>query len=274
MEHPRPLSLTPRAWLTYRIPRKVQYHPQKPISKHAHRPRKGRQSQPWNRTIRGSSGDFMPFPPGFALKQPVKPLKPAFHKPIGLFGGTFDPPHCGHLFAALLAKRRLGLERVILIPCGRPPHKPKGGISPAIDRLAMTKLAVKNQPGLEVSPIEVRRRGTSYTIITVQAMRKRFPRRDIFFIVGADTARDLSTWKRNQELMSLVRFAVIARPGCRMPALPGSSGNFVLLRTRGIPLASKQLRRKLASGKFPPGSIPTSVARYIRMRGLYIKRKV
>jgi len=205
------------------------------------------------------------------VKQSVKPGHQSRLRPIGLFGGTFDPPHRGHLFAASLARRRLGLERVIFIPSGRPPHKPAGGISPARDRLAMTRLAARARPGLEVSPMEIRRRGTSYSIFSVRAMRRRFPGRELFFIVGADTARDLPTWKCYRELLRLARFAVIARPGCRMHALPGYRGRFVLLPTRGIPLASHRLRRALEGGRIPSGSIPTAVARYIRARGLYSK---
>jgi nicotinate-nucleotide adenylyltransferase len=133
----------------------------------------------------------------------------------------------------------------------------------------MTRLAVRNRRGLEVSPVETARRGTSYTIFTVRAMRRRFPDREIFFIVGADTARDLPTWKCHRELLRLVRFAVIARPGTPMNALPGYRDRFVLLRTRGIPLASNRLRQTLAKGRIPAGSIPGKVARYIRAHGLY-----
>ena len=170
--------------------------------------------------------------------------------------------------------RLLGLEKVIFIPSGHPPHKPKGGISPAQKRLAMTRLAIRNQPGLEVSQMEIRRRGTSYTIFTARAMHKQFRGRELFFIVGADTARDLPTWKSYRELMRLVRFAVIARPGCAMKATPGYRDRFVLLRSKGIPLASHQLRRALAEGRIPSGSIPAAVARYIRAHSLYLKRKV
>ena len=216
----------------------------------------------------------MRFPSGIPVKQAVRSALVRPPRPIGLFGGTFDPPHRGHLFAASLAMRRLGLERVILIPSGHPPHKPRGGISHSRDRLAMTRLAIRNQEGLEVSPVETRRRGTSYTIFTARAMRKRFPGREMYFIVGADTARDLPTWKRYRELFRLVRFAVIARPGCRMDSIPEFRDRFVLLHTRGIPLASKQLRNALAGGRIPSGSIPTAVARYIRAHSLYLKRKV
>ena len=138
----------------------------------------------------------------------------------------------------------------------------------------MTRLAVRKLAGFKVSPMEIRRPGTSYSIFTIRTMRKRYPNREIFFIVGADTARDLPTWKCHRELMRLVRFAVIARPGCRMHTPPGFRDRFVLLHTSGIPLASNELRRSLANGQIPSGSIPTAVARYITARGLYIKRKV
>lgn len=208
------------------------------------------------------------------MKQAGKSPRSGPPRPIGLFGGTFDPPHRGHIFAATLAMRRLGLEKVVFIPSGHPPHKPEGGISPANMRLAMTRLAIRNHPGLEASPVEIRRRGTSYTIYTARAMSRRFPGRELYFIVGADTARDLTTWKSWRELMRLVRFAVIARPGCRMKAVPGFRGRFELLNAGGIPLASNRLRKALAGGRIPSGSIPTAVARYIRAHGLYLKRKV
>lgn len=207
------------------------------------------------------------------MKRADKPSPTPPRRPIGLFGGTFDPPHLGHLFAALVAMHRLGLEKVIFIPSGRPPHKPTWAVSPPADRLAMTKLAIGGQKGLVLSPIETRRRGISYTIDTVRAMRRRFPGREMFFIVGADTARDLPTWKSHRKLLGLVRFAVIARPGCRLRAIPGFLDSFILLPTRGISLASNRLRRVLAGGHIPPGSISKKVADYIRARGLY-KRKV
>jgi len=170
-----------------------------------------------------------------------------------------------------MAMRKLGLKQVVLIPSGRPPHKPAGVVSPARDRLLMTRLAFRGMRNVEVSQIEIKRGGISYTIDTVKAMRRRFPGRELFFIVGADTARHIPTWKRYRELLRLVKFAVMARPGCRLRAIRGYEGRFVLCRARGLPLSSNSLRRTLARGIIPARSIPQSVARHIRARGLYRK---
>src|SRR6185503_8646514 len=100
--------------------------------------------------------------------------------PLGLFGGTFNPPHAGHLSAALAARRAFGLARVVFIPAGRPAHKPADALAPARDRLRMVRLLIAGHPGLAVTDLELRRAGPSYTIDTVRALRRRFPRRPLF----------------------------------------------------------------------------------------------
>jgi nicotinate-nucleotide adenylyltransferase len=188
--------------------------------------------------------------------------------PLGLFGGTFDPPHQGHLFAASFALKRLGLGKVLFIPSGRPPHKPPGEVAPARERLRMVSLALKPFPRFAVSRAETGRRGVSFTVDTVRLLRRRHPGRELFFIIGADTARQLSTWKEHRKLLRLVRFAVIARPGVPLRGLP-PGGRFTLLRTRGLPFSSHGIRTRIARGGRAVPGLPPAVARYIRARGLY-----
>lgn len=132
---------------------------------------------------------------------------------IGLFGGTFDPIHFGHLRAALEVKEGFGLDRVFLIPAAIPPHKTREGVAPAADRLHLIELAIAGEPGLTASDVEIRREGPSYTIDTVRHFHREVPDgSEIFLIVGRDAFLEIDTWKSYRELLSLVTVIVISRP--------------------------------------------------------------
>ncbi len=137
---------------------------------------------------------------------------------IGLFGGTFDPVHFGHLRAALEVKEGFGLARVFLIPAAAPPHKAREGVAPAGDRLRMVELAVDGEPGLMPSDVEIRREGPSYTIDTVTHFQREFAGvAEVFLIVGLDAFLEIDTWKSFRELLALVPVIVISRPDAAGP---------------------------------------------------------
>jgi nicotinate-nucleotide adenylyltransferase len=190
---------------------------------------------------------------------------------LGVFGGTFDPPHLGHLALAEWAREQLGLSRVLFVPAGQPPHKRGRRVTPARHRLAMTRLAVRGHPAFAVSAIEARRRGPSFTVETLRALRRRFPRAELWLLVGADSLNELHTWRAPQEIVALSRLAVAARPGARRA--PASAGRrpprAVRLENPGIAVSSSALRSRSAAGASLRYLVPDAVAAYIRRHRLY-----
>jgi len=193
-------------------------------------------------------------------------------KQVGLYGGTFNPIHKGHVAVAHAAKAALGLDQVLLVPSAQPPHKPGREVAAAKDRLAMTRLAVMNEPGLEVSDIEHRRDGPSYTIDTVKAFKAEHPDTELFFIIGSDSVPYLHKWKNIDELKDLVTFAVASRGERDFEAdLAANVAGAKLVR---IPLdnpsdiSSTRVRELAASGQ-GLDDLPEPVADFIREKGLY-----
>ena len=132
--------------------------------------------------------------------------------PLVLFGGTFDPVHYGHLHVAADVRTALHVESVALVPSGDPPHRPAPGAS-AADRLAMLELALPEFPGVRIDAIEIERGGPSFTVDTLQALRRDWPARPLAWVVGVDAFLTLPAWHRWQELLALAHLVVIARPG-------------------------------------------------------------
>ncbi len=130
---------------------------------------------------------------------------------IAIFGGTFDPVHIAHLRAALEAVEEIGLDKVLFMPCAQPPH-PKHVMASAADRLRMLELSVADNPRFGVSDLEARLGGTSYTVRTLEEMRRRHPEASIFFLIGADAFFHLHTWHEHQRLFDHADFVVMARP--------------------------------------------------------------
>jgi len=200
---------------------------------------------------------------------------------VGVFGGSFDPIHVGHIAAAEDAAQALGLDKVILVPVGTPPHKERGPFASGEDRLAMAREAVRDRLRLEVSDIEVRRPGKSYTIDTIRELADRLgPGCELWLLVGTDAAREIDSWREAEALLSLARPAVLERPGeppldwrsfeGRLPAeaVARLRGGVVRL-PHGMRLSSTEVRARLASGGSARGLLPPAVERYIRERGLY-----
>jgi len=193
---------------------------------------------------------------------------------IGLLGGTFDPPHAGHLAAAVACRDALSLDRLLLVVANHPWQKaPRRRISPAEDRLAMVQAAVQGVPGLEASRMEIDRGGPSYTIDTVGALHREAadagrPLPEVYLIVGADLVGSLPTWERVDQLRPLVTLVVVSRP--RSPGPPDPVGwQVVHLDGGGVDVSSSEVRALLADGAAVDGLVPDAVIRCIRRRGMY-----
>ncbi len=194
---------------------------------------------------------------------PKRPLR------IGILGGTFNPVHNGHIKLARRVKSALKLNRVYLIPVYMPPHKKAEPGASAADRLAMVKSAVKGNRGFYVSSFEVRSKGVSYSVRTLEAFRKRFGRKAvIFFIIGSDSLEGLRSWKEIDRVKEMATFAVIRRPGYSTKKLPCGS---ILISMPPTELSSSVIRKRIRIGASYAGMVPIGVRAYIERKGLYKK---
>lgn len=189
-------------------------------------------------------------------------------KQIGIMGGTFDPIHCGHLLAAEQAREQMGLDEVWFMPARIPPHKTRAGITPAEHRLRMVELAVADHPAFRVTDVELRREGPSYTYDTMRQLVSAYPDCRFSFIVGADMVELLPKWYRFAELIRLVRFIGLARPGTRLDRRAHEAYvSFVEMPAWDI--SSSLIRQKAAAGRSIRYLVPPAVERYIKEHGLY-----
>jgi nicotinate-nucleotide adenylyltransferase len=198
-------------------------------------------------------------------------------KRIGILGGTFNPIHLGHLLIAQDALEQLRLDCVKFIPTAMPPHKQYEGNVPAAKRLAMVRLAVRGNPRFEVDDLEIRRGGTSYTVDTLMELRRRNPRARWFFIIGADSLRELHRWREVRSLVRLCSFVTLARPGFDSrpvldPALDAATRRRLrqhALRGHACQIASRDIRARVARGRSIRYLVPDAVFRYIGLHKLY-----
>lgn len=188
---------------------------------------------------------------------------------IGLFGGSFDPVHCGHLLVAQAALEELGLTRLVFIPAAQSPLKAAPAQAPTAERLRLLRLALAGWTRCEVDEQEIRRGGVSFTIDTVRDYARRFPQAALFYLVGADNVASLPRWRQAYELAELVEFVVVPRPGQQPPtALPP----FRLRLLQGVPTAisSSLVRARLRAGRPVDGLVPPAVAEALRNSRLYL----
>jgi nicotinate-nucleotide adenylyltransferase len=189
---------------------------------------------------------------------------------IGLFGGTFDPPHLGHLALAECARERLRLDRVLFVPAGTPPHKRGRRVSGAAARVAMTRLAVRGNPAFEVSLLEVRRRGPSLTLDTLRELHRSFPGARLFLLMGADSLDDFRTWHEPDAIAALATLAVARRPdGARAGGRAARSPRVVWLDNPGLELSSSGIRARVRAGRSVRYLVPDAVAAYVARHRLY-----
>lgn len=218
---------------------------------------------------------------------------------LGILGGTFNPIHLGHLVLAESFRERLALDRVLFVPAGTPPHKRDQPMVPALHRYAMTALAVSGHPAFEVSDLEVRRPGPSYSVESLEALAGEWPGAQLFFLMGGDTFLELPTWRTPERLTAWATLAVGHRAGSDFaPDAPAAHavlaclgrrawrrvgpktasgdglaaippGEVLLVEARSIPVSAREVRRLVASGESIRYLVPPPVADYIAQHRLY-----
>lgn len=203
----------------------------------------------------------------------------SFKSRIGLLGGTFNPVHIGHLVMAQCAMETFDLSKTLLIPSAVPPHKGDHSLASAHHRMAMLERAVEDNLRFEVSDIEIRRGGTSYTLDTVREIKRQHPGNELVFIVGADSLLDLHSWYRVEELLLLCRIVTMARPGYGLNdiraadlKLPPPWPERLLADIAAgclIDVSSSDIRHRAAEGMSIRYLVPTPVEMYIAEHGLY-----
>jgi len=188
---------------------------------------------------------------------------------IGLFGGSFDPVHLGHLLVAQAAREELDLSRLFFIPAAQSPFKPDAQPSPAPERLRLLRLALAGQAWCEIDDQELHRGGLSYTVDTLRDYARRFPDAQHFYLVGADHLPQLLQWRAAEELARLVEFVVIPRPGQAEAPFPEPFRGRWL---KGFPLgvSSSQIRARAKAGLPINHLVPSPVAEAIRNNRLYL----
>lgn len=198
---------------------------------------------------------------------------------IGILGGTFDPVHLGHLAIAEDARDRLDLDRVILIPAGRPWLKSGQQVTSADHRLAMVKLAVEDRPGLEASSIEIDRPGPTYTVDTLAEMHRDLGRNaEIYFIMGMDSVRELRRWREPERIFEMCTVVAVSRPDSVDVSaaeieheFPAGQGRIKAIRGPMLGISATDIRQRIALGRSIRGCVPPPVERYIREHGLYLE---
>jgi nicotinate-nucleotide adenylyltransferase len=192
---------------------------------------------------------------------------------IGILGGTFNPPHRGHLALASHAQAELGLERVLLMPAHSAPHKGEEGDPGPERRLEMCRLAVDGEAGLEVCALEIERGGPSYTVDTLRAIKQSDPEAELTFIVGADMARTLPAWREPRALVELARLAVAEREdagrGDVLRALDPLGARVTFLAMGMLDVSSSRVRERVRKGDPIEDLVAPAVAEYIAAHGLY-----
>lgn len=199
---------------------------------------------------------------------------------LGLFGGSFDPIHAGHVAPVQDARRQLGLDRVLYLPTARPPHKPGREFAPAWRRFAMVELALLAEEGLYASAREMTPEREVFTIETVEAIAAEETGAELHLVIGSDSLAELDTWRRWRELIDRVRLAVLVRPGSEPEALaPGlppelrsliERGEVRFVARRPLPWSATELRETFRRGGEPPeGALHPQVLDYIWKYALY-----
>ncbi len=201
---------------------------------------------------------------------------------IGLFGGSFDPVHCGHLHVAEAAAKAAGLERVVFLPAAQPPHKPEQILAGGAERVAMLELALRGHGDWFVDTLELERAGISYTIDSVREVRARWglhPDARLFLVLGSDNLRGFSKWKDAVSLLQLIEPIIVPREVDLGPTLENLRAEFspelaarlarAIVPCSAVVVASSAIREALRRGNVAPGLLPAGVREYIEVRGIY-----
>lgn len=198
-------------------------------------------------------------------------------KKLGIFGGTFNPIHNGHIHLAIYLHKCLALDEIVVIPANIPPHKKCPDLVPAEDRLEMCRLACQGHPFLTVSDIEIRQKGTSYTYHTLKAIQQQSPDCQLYLIMGSDMFLSFTSWYRYREIMGMAVLCTAPREEGQLPILEQTA---MLYQTMGaqielmekmqiLELSSTEVRQQLMEGQENRGLLDKQVERYILKNGLY-----
>jgi nicotinate-nucleotide adenylyltransferase len=191
-------------------------------------------------------------------------------KKIGIFGGAFDPPHIGHLIAAQYAAEQLSLDKVIFVPSGNHPFKEGKLVATAEQRFAMTKLAIAGNPIFDVSDVEVRKEGKSYTFETLEHFSELYADGTLSFLIGTDNIKDFPSWKHPEKIVELATVVVLNREVVRIPKQENEfMARFLYLDTPTIEISSTEIRSRLAEHKTIRYMIRNGVELFLDMTGLY-----
>lgn len=200
----------------------------------------------------------------------------------GIFGGSFNPVHAGHLVMAQDAMDALSLDEVLFVPCSQPAHKQPGSLASSDHRVSMLELAIAGHAGFSVNVIELAREGTSYTIDTMRELKRLEPETEWFFIIGLDSLFELHTWKNIHELLELCSFITLARPGdeerpiteetIRLPAPWPEKLASMLQRVHLVDISSTDIRERCSEAKSIQDLVPGPVADYIKANRLYSQK--
>lgn len=198
---------------------------------------------------------------------------------LGVFGGTFDPVHYGHLVAAEEVRYRLRLDKVLFVPAGMPPHKLDYDITPTRHRLAMLELAIASNPGFALSRVDIDRHGPCYTVDTLALLHEEYgPGTELFFLMGMDSLADLLTWKEPERLIRLAWIVVVGRPGFQADVdeldkvLPGAAERICIVDTPLMEVSSSDIRQRVREGAPIRYQVPEAVEAYIRAHRLYMAK--
>ena len=199
----------------------------------------------------------------------MKPRRPGR---VGILGGTFDPPHLGHLLLAECARETLALERVIFVPARVPPHKAPGGVSKPSVRVRLLRAALRGT-GFTLSTLELTRPGPSYTVDTLASMKARHPGLELHLLMGADSLLDLPNWRDPEQILALAKLAVAERPGFPVRRVAvGIRRAVTWLPLPPVTIASRDLRARVAAGRSIRFLTPAPVERLVARLGLYRAR--
>ena len=185
---------------------------------------------------------------------------------VGLLGGAFDPPHLGHMICAQYTLEALELDKIVFIPSGDHPFKRTDVIASAADRLAMVELSVAGYDAFEVSDIEVRRQGITYTIDTIELIRSEHPEWELYLLIGADCIADFEKWHRYQDILASVKVAIFRRSTTEAVV---TSYPFIFPETPILDISSTEIRKRAREGKDIRYLVTAGVADYIERKQLY-----
>ena len=192
-------------------------------------------------------------------------------KRLGIFGGTFNPPHMAHLLAAENVRDQLKLDKILFIPAAIPPHKMREEVISAKHRLEMVRLAIQGNEYFELSEIELLRKGPSYTIDTIRSLKHTHPQCDLHFIMGIDLLMDFETWKDPEKILAECKVVAMNRPGFDLAVIDKELlAQVELVNVPSIDISSTNIRRRVKSGRSIKYLLPAAVEDYIRGNSIYV----